>query len=103
MKRKLINENSSVLWRKRLGHMSKERIERLVSSGILDPLDFSNFKICVECIKGKQTNIKIIGANRSLDILEGDTYRFCGPFPTASWNGQWYFIIFSDDYSSTLR
>ena len=23
----------------------------------------------------------------------------CGPFPTASWNGQKYFITFIDDYS----
>jgi len=98
-KRKLINENSSVLWHKRLGHISKERIERLVSSGILDPLDFSDFKICVECIKGKQTNIRKFGAKRSLDILEVIHTDICGPFPTASWNGQRYFITFTDDYS----
>ncbi|RDX71714.1 hypothetical protein CR513_48894, partial [Mucuna pruriens] len=41
--------------------------------------------VCVEGIKGKRTNI------RKLDI--------CGPFPTASWNGQQYFITFIDEYS----
>ena len=30
VKRKLTNENSSSLWHKRLGHISKRRIERLV-------------------------------------------------------------------------
>ena len=38
VKRKLTDENSSSLWHKRLGHISKRRIERLVSDGILDSL-----------------------------------------------------------------
>ncbi|KAF1869358.1 hypothetical protein Lal_00018452, partial [Lupinus albus] len=56
-KRKL-NENSVILWHKRLSHISKQRIQRLVSDEILDPLDLSNFEVCVECIKGKQRNKK---------------------------------------------
>ena len=58
LKRKLINENSSMLWHRRLGHISNQHIQRLVSEGILDPLDFSDFQVCIECIKGKQTNIR---------------------------------------------
>ena len=34
-KRGLINENSSILWHRRLGHISRERIEKLVKEGIL--------------------------------------------------------------------
>ncbi|KAL6322006.1 hypothetical protein AAG906_003147 [Vitis piasezkii] len=52
------------------GHISKSRVERLVSDGILDSLDFSDFDICVECIKGKQTKTKKLGANRATDVLE---------------------------------
>ncbi|KAL5569428.1 hypothetical protein UlMin_026003 [Ulmus minor] len=52
-KRKLNKDNSASLWHKRLGHISKSRVERLVSDGILESLDFSDFDICVECIKGK--------------------------------------------------
>nr|CAN61880.1 hypothetical protein VITISV_018026 [Vitis vinifera] len=70
IKRKLMNENSSMLWHKRLGHISNQRIQRLVSDGILDPLDFSNFQVCIECIKGKQTNMKKKNANRCSDVLE---------------------------------
>ena len=62
-KRKL-NENSATLWHKRLGHISKQRIERLVHDGILAPLDLVDFQVCIECIKGKQTNIMKLGANR---------------------------------------
>ena len=97
-KRKL-NENSAILWHKRLGHISKERIQRLVNDGILDPLDLTDFQVCIECIKGKQTNTKKLGANRATDVLELIHTDICGPFPTASWNGQQYFITFIDDYS----
>ena len=70
VKRKLTNENSSSLWYKRLGHISKRRIERLVSDGILDFLDFVDFEICTNCIKGKQTNTRRFSANRATDVLE---------------------------------
>lgn len=52
-KRKLSNDNSASLWHKRLGHISKTRVERLVSDGILDSLDFTDFDVCIACIKGK--------------------------------------------------
>ena len=48
-----LNENSVTLWHKHLGHISKHRIQRLVSDEILDHLDLSDFEVCVECIKGK--------------------------------------------------
>ena len=88
-----------MLWHRRLGHISNQRIQRLVSEGILDPLDFFNFQVCIECIKGKQTNMRKNDANRCSDILELIHTNICGPFPTTSWNGQQYFITFIDDYS----
>ena len=51
-KRCVINEDSSKLWHRRLGHISIERIKRLVN-GVLNTLDFTNFETCVDCIKGK--------------------------------------------------
>lgn len=45
LKRKLTDENSASLWHKRLGHISKQRIERLVSDGILSSLDFTNLDV----------------------------------------------------------
>ena len=52
--------------------------------GILDSLDFVNFKMCIDCIKGKQTNIKKVGANRSSSVFELIHTDICGPFPTTS-------------------
>ncbi|CAH9087614.1 unnamed protein product, partial [Cuscuta europaea] len=98
-KRKVDNAQSGFLWHKRLGHISKNRVERLVSDGTLNSIDFSDFNTCIECIKGKQTKIKKKGAYRAMDVLELIHTDICGPFPTPSWNGQQYFVSFIDDYS----
>ena len=52
-KRQKRNESSSMLWHRRLGHISRARLERMVKQGILHDLDFSDFDSCVDCIKGK--------------------------------------------------
>lgn len=46
-KRNRVNENSSILWYKRLGHISREIMERLIKDEILTSLDFSDFTSCV--------------------------------------------------------
>jgi hypothetical protein len=84
IKRKLNKETSSSLWHRRLGHISKFRVERLVSNVILDSLDFSDFEVCVQCIKGKHTKTRRLGAYRTTDILELIHTDICGPFPSAS-------------------
>ena len=47
------NEQSAFLWHKGLGHISKERVMRLVKNEILPQLDFVDWNVCVDCIKGK--------------------------------------------------
>ena len=79
IKRSVMNENSSMLWHRRLGHISIERIKRLVNDGVLDTLDFTDFDTCVDCIKGKQTNKSKKGAKRSSDILEIIHTDICYP------------------------
>ncbi|RDX90245.1 hypothetical protein CR513_27913, partial [Mucuna pruriens] len=37
----------------------------LVLDEVLKPLDSLNFEVCVECIKGKQTNIRKLGTRKS--------------------------------------
>ena len=54
MKRKVINENSSNLWHKKLGRISRERMVRLVKDELLSNIDFTDFSVCIDCIKGKQ-------------------------------------------------
>ena len=99
LKRSMMNENSAYLWHKRLGHISKERLQRLVNNEILPNLDFTDLRICVDCIKGKQTKHSKKGATRSTQLLEIIHTDICGPFDTPTINGEKYFITFIDDFS----
>ncbi|CAH8267188.1 unnamed protein product [Arabidopsis lyrata] len=98
-KRKFEIANSGTLWHKRLCHIFRNRVERLVSDGILSSIDFTDFNVCVDCIKEKQTKHKKLGAYRAKEVLELIHTYICGPFLTPSWNGQQYFMSFIDDYS----
>jgi transposase InsO family protein len=95
----LINENSSNLWHKRLGHISRERLEKLVKDEILSNLDFTDLGVCVDCIKGKQTKHTKKGATRSTKLLEIIHTDICGSFDTPSFGKEKYFITFIDDFS----
>ena len=97
-KRKLNNENSSALCHKRLGHISRNRVERLVSDAILNSIEFIDFNVCIECIKGKPKGKKL-GAYRALEVLKLIHTDVCRLFPIPSWNGQRYFVSFIDDFS----
>ena len=96
-KRCNINEDSSMLWHRRLGHISIDRNKRLVKDGVLSTLDYTDFETCVDCIKGKQTNKSKKHANRSSNILEIIHTDIC--CPDMDMPGQKYFITFIDDYS----
>jgi len=96
-KRCNVNKDSSKLWHRRLGHISIERIKRLVKDEVLSTLDFTNFKTYANCIKGKETNKSKKGANRSSDLLEIIHTDIC--CPDIDIHGQKYFISFIDDYS----
>jgi len=97
-KHKIDDANLGALWHRRLSHISKNKVEWLVSNGILDSIDFANFDVYVEYIKGKQTKIMRLGAYRATYVLELIHTNICGSFLTPSWNGQQYFIWFIVDY-----
>jgi hypothetical protein len=97
--RKRIDDVSSKLCHRRLGHISRGRIERLVKESILLLLDFSDFEQCIDCIKGKYAKQIKKNTKRSAGILEIIHTNICGPFPIASVDGYDSFIIFTDDYS----
>jgi len=50
----VVNEDSSMLWHQRLGHVSIEIIKRLVNDGIHSTFDIVDFETCVDYIKGKK-------------------------------------------------
>jgi hypothetical protein len=53
IKRSLMNQSSALLWHRRFGHISIERIKRLVNDGVLKTLDFTNLWYLCRLHKGK--------------------------------------------------
>ena len=49
----VVNDDFSMLWHRRLGHISQQRIKQLVNDGVLSTLDFTDYKICIDYTKGK--------------------------------------------------
>jgi GAG-pre-integrase domain len=99
VRQKLTHQDLAALWDKRLGHISQQRITRLVQSEILPPMNMSDLGPCIEYAKGKQTSMHKYTANHMTDILELIHTDIYSPFPTATRNDHVYFISFIDDYS----
>ncbi|KAL4554216.1 hypothetical protein LXL04_037399 [Taraxacum kok-saghyz] len=97
-KRKREGETSSKLWHQRLGHISRERMLRLVKDEVLPNLNFSDFENCVKCMKGKMTKGNKKGSTRSSGLLELIHTDISGPYPVGI-SGHKSFITFIDDHS----
>lgn len=76
-------------------------INYLCKELILRPLNHDNIdEVCIECIKGKLTNLRkkcAMGRKGVLELIHRD---ICRPFPTPTHEGFNCFIIFRDDFSS---
>ncbi|KAL0405630.1 UNVERIFIED_CONTAM: hypothetical protein Slati_3876900 [Sesamum latifolium] len=97
-KRKVDNHENAQLWHAKLGHISKDRIRKLVDSKSLEVDDLDNLQTCEFCLKGKMTKKPFVGqsaiANSLLDLVHTDV---CGPLNTPARGGYSYFIIFTDN------
>ena len=100
-KRKEISPvNQTYLWHLKLGHINIERIRRMVTGGLLSPLDVTALPVCEPCLEEKMTmkpfKAKCYRAKEVLDLLHID---LCGPMSTNARGGYEYFITFINDYS----
>ncbi|KAD5802269.1 hypothetical protein E3N88_13629 [Mikania micrantha] len=89
-----ISSNSQVF-----GHISRDRLSRLVKDEVLPSLDFTNFGTCVKCLKGKMKTATKKGTTRSSNLLEIIHTDISGPYTIAGITGHTSFITFIDDYS----
>ena len=96
-KRSLPKEQSYALWHIRLGHISKDRVDRLIKTNILPALK-NDLETCIDCCRGKMTKIRKKTSVRSSDLLEVIHVDISGPY-TATLCRNFYFITFIDDYS----
>ncbi|KAL0416393.1 UNVERIFIED_CONTAM: hypothetical protein Slati_3471200, partial [Sesamum latifolium] len=97
---KVDNHENAQLWQARLGHISKDRIRKLVDSKSLEVDDLDHLPTYESCLKGKITKKPFVGqsaiAKSLLDLVHTDV---CGPLNTPARGGFSYFITFTDDHS----
>ncbi|GKD13150.1 retrotransposon protein, putative, ty1-copia subclass [Tanacetum coccineum] len=99
-KRAKHNLDSTYLWRCRLAHISKKRIEKLKQEWLLKSTDDESVDQCVSCLSGKMTRKSFPRRpERATDLLEIIHTDVCGLLRHVSRQGASYFITFTNDYS----
>nr|XP_010322045.1 uncharacterized protein LOC101268110 [Solanum lycopersicum] len=94
----------SILWHKRMGHISMTTINKLISKDLVRGLPTKSFKdnqVCGTCIQGKQVRssfkLKLtVSTTKPLELLHMD---LCGPMRVLSRGGKRYVFVIVDDYS----
>ena len=70
-KRKLDNQNDAYLWHARLGHISKNRISKMVAFSLLKVSNLEDLPTCESYLKGKMTEALFVGhPERSTSLLD---------------------------------
>ncbi|KAL0451191.1 UNVERIFIED_CONTAM: hypothetical protein Slati_1097200 [Sesamum latifolium] len=102
-KRKVDDHENAQIWYGRLGHISKDRIRRLVDTKSLEIDDLDHLPTCESCLKGKMTKKPFVGqsaiAKGLLDLVHTDV---CGPLSIPARGGFSYFITFTDDHHGMI-
>ncbi|KAL0394350.1 UNVERIFIED_CONTAM: hypothetical protein Slati_4401200 [Sesamum latifolium] len=75
---KVDNHENAHIWHAMLGHISKDRIRRLVDSKSLKIDNLDHLPTCESCLKGKMTKKPFVGqsaiANGLLDLVHTDAF-----------------------------
>ena len=91
----------TILWHRRLGHMSEKGMKMLLSKGKLTELKSIDFDMYESCILGKQKNVSFLKTGKTpkaekLELVHTDLW---GLSLVASFGGSRYYITFIDDSS----
>lgn len=90
-----------LLCHRRFGHASFDYMKFL--KGTVKDFAVPNNKVCVTCIRGKQTRLPFKHeGNRASQLLELIHSDVCGPFSVNSFSGKRFFVTFVDDFSRKL-
>ena len=92
--------SDSHLWHYRLGHINKNRMNRLIREEILKDNDYESLPTCKSCLLRKITKQpfteKSEWASNVLGLIHTDVY---GLMSTSLKGGHQYFIAFTEDLS----
>ncbi|KAI3786627.1 hypothetical protein L1987_40450 [Smallanthus sonchifolius] len=97
-------EKDSILWHKRMGHLSLRKMNHLVHKNLVEGVTVKSFHlpdVCVSCKKGKQTKKSHKHKSQHsitipLELLHMDLF---GPINRKSIAGDLYCLVVTDEYS----
>ncbi|KAI3695477.1 hypothetical protein L1987_78474 [Smallanthus sonchifolius] len=97
-------EKDSILWHKRMGHLSLRKMNHLVHKNLVEGVTVKSFHlpdVCVSCKKGKQTKKSHKPKSQHsitipLELLHMDLF---GPINRKSIAGDLYCLVVTDEYS----
>ncbi|GMJ14768.1 hypothetical protein HRI_005146000 [Hibiscus trionum] len=93
------SSDSTMLWHRKLGHMSEQGMKVLVEQKLLPGLTKVSLPLCEHCITSKQHRLKFNTSNSRgkavLELVHSDVWQA----PVTSLGGAKYFVSFIDDYS----
>lgn len=94
-------QDDTVLWHRRLGHMSQKNMNLLLKKCLLDRKKVSTFEACEDCIYGRARrvgfNLAQHGTKEKLEYVHSDLWG--APSVPLSLGKCQYFISFIDDYT----
>ena len=93
------NDNDSVIWHDRLGHIGQDRLKRLARTGLLRSLAKVKLPICEHCLVEKTIRLPFDKAKRATSKLQLIYSDICGPMNVRAMHDATYFIIFIDDFT----
>lgn len=94
---------NTMLWHKRLGHVSHRGLTELSKQGLLGKEKLKEMEFCENCVYGKSSRVSFgVGKHRTkgtLDYIHADLW---GPAGCQSHSGARYFLSLVDDFSRKL-
>lgn len=94
------NEDLTMKWHRRLGHVSYGGLKVLDQNGVLGKVEISPIRLCEQCVLGKITKAKFgKGKHITKSVIEYLHSDLWGPSRTLSRGGARYFLTFIDDFS----
>ena len=97
---KIDNISESYLWHCWLGHVNKNRIDRLIKERVFEIDDCESLSTCESCLVGKMTKSPFKKkSKRASGILGLIHTNVCGPMNISARRGYYYFITFTNGLS----
>jgi len=92
------SNTSSILWHRRLGHLSSSRLDFMAKNFLHFPFKQNNN--CIVCALARQTRLPFstssISSVKAFELIHCDIW---GPFEVPSLSGAKYFLTIVDDFS----